>query len=151
MRNYKACSLSWAASNAWYMFKFLLPDSSRTFLNSVMSCSSSSFERMYCGCSWKKANACSLVCLYFSQKMLELIVLFFDAELSAFWFDNDLFFARSDGTYGRDRHSSILFALACCSFECQPAVQVYSRRKGGVPGHSRSVKRQEDSYKIFSY
>ncbi|EHC75727.1 hypothetical protein LTSEMON_4067 [Salmonella enterica subsp. enterica serovar Montevideo str. S5-403] len=37
-----------------------------------------------------------------SQKMLELIALFFDAELSAFWFDNDLFFARSDGTYGRD-------------------------------------------------
>ncbi|ABX68945.1 hypothetical protein SPAB_03604 [Salmonella enterica subsp. enterica serovar Paratyphi B str. SPB7] len=47
-------------------------------------------------------SACSLVCLYFSQKMLELIALFFDAELSAFWFDNDLFFARSDGTYGRD-------------------------------------------------
>lgn len=38
----------------------------------------------------------------FFTKTLELIALFFDAELSAFWFDNDLFFARSDGTYGRD-------------------------------------------------
>lgn len=33
--------------------------------------------------------------------------------------------------------------------ERQVAVPVCSRRKGGAPGHSRSVKRQEDSYKIF--
>lgn len=133
------------------MLKFLLPGSSKTFLNSVMSCSSSSFERMYCGCSWKKVSACSLVCLYFSQKMLELIALFFDAELSAFWFDNDLFFAGLTAhTEETDTHQYYLRWPVALS-ERQVAVPVCSRRKGGAPGHSRSVKRQEDSYKIFSY
>lgn len=148
---YKACSLSWAASNVWYMLKFLLPGSSKTFLNSVMSCSSSSFERMYCGCSWKKVSACSLVCLYFSQKMLELIALFFDAELSALWFDNDLFFARSDGTYGRDWHSSILFALASCSFWAPGCCTGLLTEEGRGTWAQPISKRQEYSYKIFSY
>ncbi len=41
------------------------------------------FERMYCGCSGKKVSFFFSLFIFF-RKMLELIALFFDAELSAF-------------------------------------------------------------------
>lgn len=148
---YKACSLSWAASNVWYMLKFLLPGSSKTFLNSVMSCSSSSFERMYCGCSWKKVSACSLVCLYFRKKCLSWLRYFLMRNYQRYGL---IMIYSSQGltahTEETDTHQYYLRWPVALS-ERQVAVPVCSRRKGGAPEHSRSVKRQEDSYKIFSY
>lgn len=147
---YKACSLSWAASNVWYMLKFLLPGSRRTFFKfghellfiffrtHVLWMFLEEGERLLFG-----------LFIFFAKKCLSWLRYFFDAELSAFWFDNDLFFARSDGTYGRDWHSSILFALASCSFWAPGCCTGLLTEEGRGTWHSRSVKRQEDSYKIF--
>lgn len=148
---YKACSLSWAASNVWYMLKFLLPGSRRTFLNSVMSCSSSSFERMYCGCSGRRWAPALWFVYIFRKKCLSWLRYFLMRNYQR---SGLIMIYSSQGltahTEETDTHQYYLRWPVALS-ERQVAVQVCSRRKGGALGHSRSVKRQEDSYKIFSY
>lgn len=85
----------------------------------------------------------------FFAKMLELIALFLMRNYQRYGL---IMIYSSQGltahTEETDTHQYYLRWPVALS-ERQVAVPVCSRRKGGAPEHSRSVKRQEDSYKIF--
>lgn len=87
----------------------------------------------------------------FFAKMLELIALFLMRNYQR---SGLIMIYSSQGltahTEETDTHQYYLRWPVALS-ERRVAVPVCSRRKGGAPEHSRSVKRQEDSYKIFSY
>lgn len=87
----------------------------------------------------------------FFAKMLELIALFLMRNYQR---SGLIMIYSSQGltahTEETDTHQYYLRWPVALS-ERQVAVPVCSRRKGGAPEHSRSVKRQEYSYKIFSY
>lgn len=132
---YKACSLSWAASNVWYMLKFLLPGSRRTFFKfghellfiffrtHVLWMFLEEGERLLFGLFIFFAKNAWADCAIFLMRNYQrsgLIMIYSSQGLTAH-------------TEETDTHQYYLRWPVALS-ERQVAVPVCSRRKGGAPG-----------------